>query len=136
LPFSEATGFELSTNREVIAANGHASLLVYNTMSHGWKTVSLTPLDEIMRSSRKSAMLIVIIALFSLVLSTLMIIVIAKYLSRRLRKLNLQAAQVEQGNFTLLPDDFSTDEIGQLRSAFNQMSARLKDLIDKLYIKE
>ena len=93
-------------------------------------------IDEIMRSSRKTAMQIVVIALFSLVLSILMIIVIAKYLSRRLRKLNLQAAQVEQGNFTLLPDDFSKDEIGQLSAAFNKMSTRLKDLIDKLYVKE
>ncbi|NBD26555.1 sensor histidine kinase [Paenibacillus glycinis] len=134
--FSEAIGPELSINKEVVTLNGHPALLVYNTMYHGWKTVSLTPLDDIMRSSRITALQIVVIALFSLVLSISMIVVIAKYLSRRLRKLNLQAAQIEQGNFTLLPDDYSTDEIGQLRAAFNQMSTRLKDLIDKLYVKE
>ncbi|RXZ82115.1 sensor histidine kinase [Paenibacillaceae bacterium] len=136
LPFSEAIGPELSVNQEVVTINGDANLLVYNTMYHGWKTVSLTPIDEIMLSSRKTAMQIVVIAIFSLVLSILMIIVIAKYLSRRLRKLNRQAAQVELGNFTLLPADPSRDEIGQLSTAFNEMSTRLKDLIDKLYIKE
>jgi len=136
LPFSEAIGPELSSNQEVVTINDHPALLVYNTMFHGWKTVSLTPLDEIMRSSRITALQIVVIALFSLVLSILMIVVIAEYLTRRLRKLNLQAAQIEQGNFILTPDDFSKDEIGQLRVAFNEMSTRLKDLIEKLYVKE
>jgi len=136
LSFGEAIGPELSINKEVVTINGHPHLLVYNTMSNGWKTVSLTPIDEIMRSSRTTAMQIVVIALFSLVLSILMIIVIAKYLSRRLRKLNRQAAQVEQGNFTLLLTDPSKDEIGQLSAAFNKMSTRLRDLIDKLYVKE
>ncbi|WP_168120908.1 sensor histidine kinase [Paenibacillus sp. HB172176] len=136
LSFSEAIGPELSTNQEVVAIDGHPNLLVYNTMPNGWKTVSLTPIDEIMRSSRQTAMQIVVIALFSLVLSIFMIFVIAKYLSRRLRKLNRQAAQVEQGNFSLLLTDSSKDEIGQLNAAFNKMSTRLKDLIDKLYVKE
>ncbi|CAI6062757.1 sensor histidine kinase [Cohnella sp. JJ-181] len=136
LPFSEAIGPDLSINQEVVTINGHRHLLVYNTMYHGWKTVSLTPIDEIMRSSRKTAMQIVVIALFSLVLSLLMIIVMANYFSRRLRKLNRQASKVEQGNFTLLPDDSSRDEIGQLGTAFNKMSARLKELIDTLYVKE
>ncbi|RED63049.1 sensor histidine kinase [Cohnella lupini] len=136
LSFSEALGPELSSNQEVVTINGHPNLLVYNTMNHGWKTVSLTPIDEIMRSSRKTAMQIVVIAFFSLVLSILMIIVIAKYLSRRLRKLNRQAAQVEQGNFTLLLTDSSKDEIGQLSADFNKMGTRLKELIDTLYVKE
>ncbi|RJX39578.1 sensor histidine kinase [Paenibacillus pinisoli] len=136
LSFSEAIGPELSGNQEVVAIDGHPHLLVYNTMPHGWKTVSLTPIDEIMSSSRQTAMQIVVIALFSIVLSILMIIVIAKYLSLRLRKLNRQAAQVEKGNFTVLLTDSSKDEIGQLNAAFNKMSTRLKDMIDKLYIKE
>lgn len=136
LSFSDAIGPELSGNQEVVTINGHPHLLVYNSMNHGWKTVSLTPIDDIMHSSRTTAMQIVVIALFGLVLSVIMIIVIAKYLSRRLRKLNRQAAQVEQGNFTLLLTDSSKDEIGQLSAAFNRMSSRLKDLIDKLYVKE
>ncbi|RJE88720.1 HAMP domain-containing protein [Paenibacillus sp. 1011MAR3C5] len=136
LSFSEAIGPELSINQEVVTIDGHPHLLVYNTMPHGWKTVSLTPIDEIMSSSRQTAMQIVVIALFSIVLSILMIIVIAKYLSLRLRKLNRQAAQVEKGNFTVMLTDSSKDEIGQLNAAFNKMSTRLKDMIDKLYVKE
>ncbi|MFS0726376.1 cache domain-containing sensor histidine kinase [Paenibacillus sp. 1P07SE] len=136
LPFGDAIGPELSVNQEVVTINGDSNLLVYNTMHHGWKTVSLTPIDEIMRSSRQTTIQIVGIAIFSLVLSVLMIIVIANYLTRRLGKLNRQAAQVEQGNFTLLPADPSRDEIGQLSTAFNEMGTRLKKLIDKLYIKE
>lgn len=135
-PFSEAVGPELSNNRTVVNIDGNPHLLVYTAMSQGWKTVSLTPVNEIMSSSRKTALQIVVISLCSLALSILMIIVIAKYLSRRLRKLNRQAAQVEQGNFILLPVDSSKDEIGRLSKAFNEMSTRLKDLIDKLYIKE
>lgn len=135
-PFGEAIGPELSDNRTVVDIDGHPNLLVYNAMPQGWKTVSLAPINEIMSSSRKTALQIVVISLCSLALSILMIIVIAKYLSRRLRKLNRQAAQVEQGNFILLPIDASKDEIGQLGTAFNEMSARLKDLIDKLYVKE
>ncbi|WP_020619005.1 cache domain-containing sensor histidine kinase [Paenibacillus daejeonensis] len=136
LPFSEAIGPELAVTQEVVSINGEPNLLVYHTMSHGWKAVSLTPIDEIMRSSRQTAMQIVGLAMFSLVISVLMIIVIAKYLSRRLRKLNRQAAQVEQGNFALLPIDASRDEIGQLSTAFNEMGTRLKHMIDTLYIKE
>src|SRR5690606_34572403 len=55
-PFQETIGPELSVNREVVTINGQSALLVYHTMQHGWKTVSLTPINEIMRSSRQTAM--------------------------------------------------------------------------------
>ena len=48
--------------------------------------MSLTPLGEVMRPSRKTAVQIVIIAGISLVISTCMVVVIARYLSRRLNK--------------------------------------------------
>lgn len=135
-PFSDAFGLELRQEQEVVTIAGEPYLLVYNTMDHGWKTVSLTPLGEVMRPSRKTAVQIVIIAGISLVISTCMVVVIARYLSRRLNKLNRQAAQIEQGDFAVWPHDCDGDEIGQLGSAFNQMSIRLKTLIDELYVKE
>ena len=134
--FSDVFGQDLRENQEVITIGDERCLLVYNTMYHGWKTVSLTPLDEVMQPSRKTAVQIVILALICLFASTAMVVVIARYLSRRLNKLNRQAAQIEQGDFTVWPDDYDSDEIGQLGSAFNQMSLRLKALIDELYVKE
>ncbi|WP_418667518.1 cache domain-containing sensor histidine kinase [Allofournierella sp.] len=134
--FSDVFGQQLQQNQEIITIAGEPYLLVYNTMYLGWKTVSLTPLDEVMQPSRKTAVQIVIIAVVSLVISTCMVVVIARYLSRRLNKLNRQAAQIEQGNFTVWPSDYDGDEIGQLGAAFNQMSVRLKTLIDELYVKE
>lgn len=63
-----------------------------------------------------------------------MVVVIARYLSRRLNKLNRQAAQIEQGDFKVWPDDYDSDEIGQLGAVINHMSIRLKALIDELYV--
>lgn len=134
--FSDAFGLSLKNNQEVVTIADKSFLLVYTTMFHGWTAVSLTPLEEIIDPSHKTAVYIVIIAMISFAISTCMVVVIARYLSRRLNKLNRQAAQIEQGNFTVWPDDYDSDEIGQLSAAFNQMSVRLKALIDELYVKE
>ena len=134
--FSDTFGLSLERNQEVVTIEDEAYLLVYNTMYHGWRTVSLTPLDEVMQPSQKTAVQIVILAVISLSITTAMVVVIARYLSRRLNKLNRQAAQIEQGDFSVWPGDHDSDEIGQLSLAFNQMSTRLKDLIDELYVKE
>lgn len=134
--FSDVFNHELGQNQEVIAIEGEPYPLVYNTMYPGWKTVSLAPLDEVMRSAQKTAVQIIILAFICLVASTAMVVIIAHYLSRRLNRLNRQAAQIEQGDFTVWPNDHDCDEIGQLNAAFNQMSLHLKALIDELYVKE
>lgn len=134
--FSDAFGLSLEENQEVVSIADESFLMVYTPMFHGWTAVSLTPLDEIMEPSNKTAFYIVIIAIISFAISTCMVVVIARYLSRRLNKLNRQAAQIEQGDFTVWPDDYDSDEIGQLGAAINHMSIRLKALIDELYVKE
>lgn len=129
-------GEELLGNKKIITLNGQKHLLVCEGMNYGWKTVSVTPLEDILDSTRKSAAVVIIIAFFSFSLAIGMIIIISRYLSRRLNKLNEQTVQIEQGNFITIPDDYDVDEIGQLSMAFNQMSIRLKSLINELYVKE
>jgi NarL family two-component system sensor histidine kinase LiaS len=53
----------------------------------------------------------------------------ARWLTRRLDKLEQQAAQWSQGNLTSLSEEQSTDELGDLARRFNEMAAQLNLLM-------
>ena len=140
-PFTDATGVALpmdsNSGSEIVQVNGSDYLMVYNTMRHGWKTVSLIPYSTIAGEARKTSGQILVIALVSLLLSTAMVAVISKYMTGRLNALRRQATRVETGDFSaVISNTPGRDEIGLLANAFNRMTQRLNVLVDELIIKE
>jgi len=137
--FTLATGIPLPKNNsgyEIINAGEQSFFIVYNTMPHGWKTVSVRLYQDIIAEAQKTSGQVLLISLISITLATLLIILISQYLSRRLKNIQKQTTKIENGDFSSLITDTSLDEIGLLGSAFNRMTSRLKITIDELYIKE
>lgn len=94
---TEAVGLTLPADRsgsEMVELEGQKSLAVYNTMQNGWKTVSIIPYQDIVADARKTSGQIIIIALFSILFSSMMVVMISQYLSRRLKALIFQAYKV------------------------------------------
>ena len=137
--FLSATGIQLPENSfgyTIIDVDEQPFFVVYNTMPHGWKTVSVMLYREIIAEAQKTSGQVLLISIVSITLATLMIIFISQYLSLRLKNIQKQLTKIENGDFSSIITDTSLDEIGLLGSSFNRMTSRLNTLIDELYIKE
>ena len=86
---------------------------------------SLHEINKIYEIDRQAKEMLVISSLFIFVLSVVISLLISLYISRRLKKITQAAEQVSQGRFDVIVPESSTDEIGQLESAFNTMSTQL-----------
>lgn len=112
------------------------SLIVFNNMAQGWKTVSIVPLNDILEETRRSASRILLIAGFSFLLAVLGILIISQYFNGRLKLLLGQTLQIEREDFSGRIAVKGNDEFDQLSNAFNDMTERLNLLINELYKKE
>ena len=120
----------------IMQLGGRESLIVYNSMPQGWKTVSVVPLAEILEETRHSANRILFIAACSFFLAVLGILVISRYFNGRLQLLLCQTSQIEKEDFSGRVAVKGNDEFDQLSKAFNNMTERLNLLINELYKKE
>ena len=130
VPMGKADG------RQVMNIQGKRSLVVFNRMEQGWKTVSIVPLEDILRETRRSASRILLMAGISFTLALLLIVLISRYLTGRMKNLTSQVALIENEDFSRKIEIKGNDEIGQLSQAFNRMTDKLNVLINELYKKE
>lgn len=120
----------------IMELGGRESLIVYNSMPQGWKTVSVVPLTEILEETRHSASHILFIVTCSFFLAVLGILIISRYFNGRLQLLLRQIRQIEKEDFSSRVAVKGDDEFDQLSKAFNNMTERLNLLINELYKKE
>jgi two-component system sensor histidine kinase YesM len=115
---------------------GMDSLVVYDTLPIGWKTVSIIPLSDVLSEANKTSSRILLIAAISILLSVGLIAMTARYFSNRFQTLTRFVRKVgdEQFQFELKQD--SKDEIGLLAESFNTMKRQLDKLINEVYKKE
>ncbi|QNK57777.1 sensor histidine kinase [Paenibacillus sp. PAMC21692] len=115
---------------------GMESLVVYDTLPIGWKTVSIIPLSDVLSEANKASSRILLIAAISILLSVGLIAMTARYFSNRFQTLTRFVRKVgdEQFQFELKQD--SKDEIGLLAESFNTMKRQLDKLINEVYKKE
>lgn len=124
--------------------NGHAftevggerSLVVFNSMALGWKTVSVVPLSKILDSTRAVTNRMILISSCSVLFAMILIAWTTRYFSGRFQMLYRFIRKVENQDFSEVIQTKSKDELGQLSEAFNMMSRRLKELINEVYKKE
>jgi two-component system, OmpR family, sensor kinase len=94
----------------------------------GWVIVYSAPLADVMRTVSKVRREIIVAGAIALLLALVAGYLVARALARRVRRLELAAKQVAAGDFSRpIPVD-STDELGQLAVAFNEMQQQLQQL--------
>ena len=93
-------------------------------------------MEDILRETRRSASRILLMAGISFTLALLLIVLISRYLTGRMKNLTSQVALIENEDFSRKIEIKGNDEIGQLSQAFNRMTDKLNVLINELYKKE
>lgn len=100
----------------------------------GWKVVNIVPSKEFNINTTKAIRKIAIINFFSLMIILVMIMFIAKSISKPLRKLAKITDELSQGNLDVDIDLESKDEVGKLAESMKMLTNRLKAYIS--YINE
>lgn len=116
--------------------NGEKSLVVYNTIKNGWKTISVIPYKSFITNAQIASKRILIIALSSIAISVVLIYITSRFFTKRIESLLQVIRRVEREDFNVSMKFMGHDEIGQLSFAFKKMTGRLKELINEVYKKE
>lgn len=99
-----------------------------------WKVIGVVSENALVVEVRNSLNFILYLAIGNFVLPSLFIIFISSSLHMRLSRIVRHMRKVEDQNFDLIDDIIYQDEIGELTSAFNRMSKKIKELINDVYI--
>ncbi|SDN96865.1 two-component system, sensor histidine kinase YesM [Paenibacillus sp. yr247] len=116
--------------------NGEKSLVVYNTIKNGWRTISVIPYKSFITNAQIASKRILFIALCSIAISVVLIYITARFFTKRIESLLQVIRRVEREDFNVNMKFMGHDEIGQLSFAFKKMTGRLKELINEVYKKE
>jgi len=116
--------------------NGENSLVVFNSMKLGWKTVSVVPFRSILAEVQKATNRMLLISGINIALAIVLIFLTARYFSNRFLSLYRSIRKMENEEFNFEIKGRGKDEIGQLAEAFHIMKLRLNDLINEVYKKE
>ncbi|NQX58708.1 cache domain-containing sensor histidine kinase [Paenibacillus qinlingensis] len=116
--------------------NGQKSLVVYNTIKNGWKTISVIPYKSFISNAQKASKRVLLMALSSIAISVFLIYITSRFFTKRIESLLQVIRRVEREDFNVNMTFMGHDEIGQLAFAFQKMIGRLKELINEVYKKE
>jgi two-component system, OmpR family, sensor kinase len=119
------TGIESTQSGAVAAA---AKPVFYAPGQVGWVIVYSAPMADVMRTVSTVRHEILVAGAIALLLALVAGYLVARALAQRVKRLELAAKQVAAGDFSRpIPVD-STDELGQLAVAFNEMQQQLLQL--------
>jgi class 3 adenylate cyclase len=111
------------------AVTGTDSFLAFTRIKpHGWIVGTVLPKHEMFAKVESLHHQTAILAALGIALLVALAILIARSISRPLRKMAVEAVRVGQGDLNIdLTSIRSTDEVGQLARAFTAMTEGLKD---------
>lgn len=120
--------------RQIVTSGGKDYILIRTPFEdHSWATYLYMPVDDLAVEGnilkRNLFYVVIILLLFALVSSFYLSNLITRPIKRLMKNMTL----VEQGKFDNLLDVDSNDEIGLLSVRFEQMSAELKQLVERIY---
>ncbi|MCX6305192.1 MAG: cache domain-containing protein [Bacteroidetes bacterium] len=116
------------------ARNGKPSWLAYAPITlNGWSIGVVFPVDEFMADATHLSRVIGMLALGGFVVLLILLIAIARSITRPLRQLTLASEKFAMGDFEVeLPVITSKDEIGRLNTSFISMQKQLAQTIREL----
>lgn len=102
---------------------------VINSSSTGWRLIFVAPSDVISVTTRAVSTATLGYAAVALVLCIFISILLSRFITNRMAVLVEKTNQIDGGNFTVQQRIRGRDEIGQLDMNFNNMVARVDNLI-------
>lgn len=122
------------SDRQVVTSGGKDYILIRAPFEgHNWTTYLYMPVKDLAVEGnilKRNLIDVVIILLFFAFISSFYF---SNLITRPIKRLMKNMTLVEQGKFDNLPDVNSNDEIGLLSARFEQMSAELKLLVERIY---
>ncbi len=113
------------------------SLITFDTSSFtNWKVVNINSKKELFKEISTIRNDSISVGIILIIVSIAFAVIISSGIVKPIHKLMKMIGQIEKGDFNNTIDIAQKDEIGLLTQSFNQMSGRLKDLINQIYIKE
>lgn len=102
----------------------------------GWSVATVIPEAELFEPATRMLISLAIITVVVLILAGIAIYMSARSLTRPLKDLAKQAKEIASGNLNVTALEVSSqDEVGQLASQFNIMSANLSRIVQELELK-
>ncbi|HLR74053.1 MAG TPA: histidine kinase, partial [Virgibacillus sp.] len=99
-----------------------------------WQVIGVTSESSLVDEVQSSRNFMIYLVIGNFVLPSIIIIYISGSLHNRLSRIVKHMRKVEDQNFDPIEDSNFRDEIGELTSAFNRMSKKIKELINDVYI--
>ncbi|HEX3045144.1 MAG TPA: sensor histidine kinase [Bacillota bacterium] len=99
----------------------------------GWRIVGVADKQIILRALGQSRNSIFLLALFSTLVATLLILILVRSYNYRVRKLAKQMEKIKNQQFEPLAINEGKDEIGALIKSFNLMAVKINSLINDVY---
>jgi two-component system, sensor histidine kinase YesM len=104
-----------------------------NSYLEGWKVVGVFPEKNIAASIRKTRNLVTLVALLSLIVTSLIILVIAHSIKSRLELVSKHLNGISTQKFKIIQTETGEDEIGKLIQEYNSSTTKIKKLIEEVY---
>lgn len=119
--------------REYLSTEDGKELVSYAKLDNSdWYVVGTIPYSYLNSGSKVLRNNTIIISLVSFIISMLVALAISMSISNPLKKLVLIMNEAKDGNFTLNITDNSSDEIGEVITAFNNMVSKINTLISNV----
>lgn len=97
-----------------------------------WRVLTVQSTDEALTSLVQAGQLVVLTLFGSALFAVLLLVLLARLISRPLAELTQVAEQISEGDLDVAAVSTGSDEIGLLATSFNMMTQRLKDMVSGL----
>lgn len=105
----------------------------YKLGTNGWKIINIVPLKQLLKDNTKVQDDLIITIIICFAVCAAIITFFSERILARLKKLSKLMEKVENEDFDVYIEPKGNDEITRLYHSFNRMSAKLKELIQKVY---
>ncbi|MDM8102373.1 MULTISPECIES: methyl-accepting chemotaxis protein [Oceanobacillus] len=124
------TMFEDASGSYEYGHDNTSKIMVYQTNDlTGWKLAGTIDYDEIKGEAASTLTTMITIIVITLVLGTIIILFLIRSITRPIQRLKENAKVISTGDLTHSIEINTTDEIGELGQAFNEMQEGLKTLV-------
>jgi Predicted signal transduction protein with a C-terminal ATPase domain len=128
---------ETNSLRQIVSSGGKDYILIRTPFEfHDWTSYIYLPVEELAVEGDIFKRNLAIIAVVLLVFSFVSSFYLSSHITKPIKRLMNNMVLVEQGKFDNLPQVKSNDEIGLLATRFEQMSAELKMLVERIYAEQ
>lgn len=126
----EGGSFSSEINTKSVIINFDTSL------STGWKTVSIIPMEEINAPVIRNQLLLVIVGLIGFIFAFILSLIISASIVKPIKNLRNVMKEVSKGNFNATIEAGNFIETRELGEGFGKMLKDLNDMINKVYVHE